>query len=66
MYFLENENTLGNLLNALLQVATFIFNIFSQCANFFISNPLFQLFLGLVAISLCISIVVYVINKLHK
>lgn len=66
MFFLDNEVTLTGLLSALLQVATFIFDVFGSCANFFITNPLFQLFIGLVAISLIISIIVYTLTKLHN
>lgn len=66
MFFLDNEVTLASLLSALLQVATFIFSVFTSCANFFISNPLFQLFIGLVIISLIISIIIYALNKLHN
>lgn len=55
---------MSDLLSALGSVATWIFTQLGNCATFFTTTPLFQFFIGVVAVALIISLAVYIIEKL--
>lgn len=57
---------MSDLLSALGSVATFIFTQITACVNMFSSTPLFQLFIGIVVVSLIVSLVAYILNKLNN
>lgn len=59
-------NALQNLFTIVGEVITSVMGIFTEVATTLMSNPLFQITLGLIILSIVIGLVMYFVRKIKR